>query len=77
MDEFAFLTLTMLINHRVPHILVEIYEYRFLGKNECPSHPLIQGAKACPITSQVQQTDLFPAHAPTRGTRAHLPVTHP
>ena len=46
MDEFAFLTLMLLINHRIPHVLVEFYDCRFLAKNKGKSHPLIQGAKA-------------------------------
>ena len=49
MDELVFLIPILLINHRIPHILVEIYECRFLGKNERQSYPLIQGAKHCPI----------------------------
>ena len=45
MDELAFLTLMLLINHRIPHVLVEFYECRFWAKNEGQSYPLIQAAK--------------------------------
>ena len=50
MDEHAFLTLMILINHRIPHVLVEIYGCRFLAKIEGQSYPLIQGAKTRTIT---------------------------
>ena len=50
MDELAFLTLMLLINHRIPHVLIEFYECRFWAKNEGQSYPLIQGAKCHLIT---------------------------
>ena len=50
MDKLAFLTFMMLINHQITHVIVEIFECRFLAKNEGQSYPLIQGAKFHPFT---------------------------
>ena len=44
MDELAFLTLMLLINHQIPLVLVAFYECRFLADNKVQSHPLIQRA---------------------------------
>ena len=45
MDELAFLTLILLINYRIPHVLIEFHECYFLAKNKSQSYPLTQGAK--------------------------------
>ena len=44
MDEFAFLTLMLLINHRISLVLVAICECRILAKKKRESYALIQGA---------------------------------
>ena len=44
MDELAFFTLMMLINHRIPLVLVAICECRILTENKGKSYPFIQGA---------------------------------
>ena len=69
MDEPTFLTFILLINHRIPHVLVAFYECRFLAKNEGQSHPLIQGAQVLSNQSiitwnggpPVKQTDITEA----------------
>ena len=45
MVELAFLTLILLINYRIPHVLIEFHECYFLAKNKGQSYPLTQGAK--------------------------------
>jgi len=44
MDELSFLTLMLLINHRISLVLVAICECRILAKKKRESYALIQGA---------------------------------
>ena len=69
MDELAFLTLILLINHRIPHVLVEFYECRFLAKNKGQSCPLIQGTKCHPITRR--HAGMTWIGGPTRASNRH------
>ena len=57
--------LIMLINHRIPHVLVEIYQYKALAKNEGKS-PSIQGARRHPIICR--HTSITQIGGPTSDT---------
>ena len=49
MDELAFLTLMLLINHRIPHVPLEFYECRFLLEMKGNHTFFSEGARRRPI----------------------------
>ena len=64
MDELAFLTLMLLINHRIPHVPLEFYEYRFLLEMKGNHTLFSEGARRRPI--KLRHTSITWIGRPTR-----------
>ena len=64
MDELAILTLMPLINHRIPHVPLEFYEYKFLLEMKGNHTLFSEGARRRPI--KLRHTSITWIGRPTR-----------
>jgi len=69
MDELAFLTLILLINHQIRHVLVEFYECMFLAKMKGNHILWSKEQKQHPITHR--HADITWIRGPTRASNGH------